>query len=142
MKYLEKYDFLFPNRNLILTIFCKVRYTACVFEMGNPPDGIKKVYPCLSSTLWHPSARSPRKMSLCLPDSTQSSYRARLWSVGGTNQNTWGSIDGNNIPKLYDLLSWVTWLKFCTIENTFYLSINSFILSILQDYSKRRWLFI
>lgn len=71
---------------------------------------MKKVYPCLSSTLWHPSARSPRKISLCFPDRTQSSNRARLWGVGGTSQKTCGgevicrwNINSKTITKCWGL---------------------------------------
>lgn len=60
-------------------------YTAPVFSL---PDGIMKVFPCLSSILWQSKHLSPKKMSPCFPDKTQFSYISRFWGVGGISQNT------------------------------------------------------
>lgn len=79
-------------RHVAAETVCVIVYTdrLCVSLLyySNKPDGIMKVFPCLSSVLWQSWHLSPRKMSPCFPDKTQFSYISRFCGVGGISQNT------------------------------------------------------
>ena len=66
----------------------KTNESTGVYTAWIHPVGMKNVFPSVSVILAHFSTVSPKKMSDCLPDNTHFSYRVRLCSLGGINQNT------------------------------------------------------